>query len=119
MQLLLHIPAPYPTVNDPVPPTPPLASPYGFSMAAAARERALRRRKGATGLGEGKGGRGQSSSAQAFRLGASAPAAGPGARAVGGVKAGAALRPPVLVSLSLLCAVSRGVPRRPDSVHFP
>lgn len=52
IQLLLHIPAPYPAVNDPVPPQ--LASPYGFSMAAAARERALRRRKVRPDWGRGK-----------------------------------------------------------------
>lgn len=65
MPLLLHIPAFLSHCLQSCPP--PLASPYGFSMAAAAREYALRRRKAATGWRGVKGakGRGENSSTQA------------------------------------------------------
>lgn len=49
--------SPFPWLPIPLSSTlsPPLASPYGFSMAAAAREHALRKRKGSVACGEGKG----------------------------------------------------------------
>lgn len=63
-------------------------------MAAAARERALRKRKGEIGLGEGKGApepSGESNRAHAF-AGTRAPSPGLGARSVGGAEAVAARR---------------------------
>lgn len=100
--------------------SPPLASPYGFSMAAAARERAQRRRMGATSLGEGKGEReAWGEQCAGVRAGSVTPAAGLGARAVGGAEAGAAHRPPASAGLTPLRAASRGSRGSPASVPFP
>ena len=100
--------------------SPPLASPYGFSMAAAARERAQRRRKGATRLGEGKeSGRPRGEQCAGVRAGSVTPAAGLGARAVGGAEAGAARRPPASAGLPRMRAASLGSRGSPASVPFP
>lgn len=79
-------------------------------MAAAAQEQAQRRRKGAAGLGEGKGATEAAGERQCagVRAGTVAPAAGLGARAVGGAEAGTARRPPASAAPPPLPTASGG-----------